>query len=298
MANDGGRIGRHHMNNASRSTAFRSTGIFSKFAKLTGALALTVACLSCTTAFALINGDYNVMLGESPRYLEAIVKFQRDEITASELYVIKYEESCKNPSIRLWDRNRPAFLVQNTSAVGQANEVSSFTIDLTQAGFEFGTGDSAADGFNGQIAFPNVKTDPGVTITGSSYVAGDTTKVQVNFTGLTRGKFAIFRLDLDPIPMVNVVYPDYRTVILGANGNSPALVSATFSEAGQPNASTPFQAFNGGIQNNIGSGLLEVYHNQSRTEMFDLDGTIPEPSSFVLLAVAGMGLASVRRRSS
>jgi hypothetical protein len=281
------------MNNASRST-----GIISKFAKLTGALALVLASLSSTTAFALINGDYNVMLGESPRYLEAIIKHQRGDITASELYVIKYEESCKNPSIRLWDRNRPAFLVQNTSAVGQLNDVSSFTIDLTQAGFEFGTGDSAPDGFNGQIALPNIRTDAGVTITGANYLAGDTTKVQVNFTGLTQGKFAIFRLDLDPIPMVNVVYPDYRVVILGANGNSPALVSATFSEAGQPDASTPFTAFSGGIQGNINSGLLEVYHNQSRTEMFDLDGTIPEPSSFVLLAMAGMGLASIRRRAA
>jgi hypothetical protein len=276
----------------------RSTGSFSKFAKLTGALALVVSCLSSSAAFAAINGDYNVMLGESPRYLEAIVKYQRDLITASELYVIKYEESCKNPSIRLWDRNRPAFLVQNTSADGELNDVSSFTIDLTQAGFEFGTGDTPADGFNGQIALPNVKTDPGVTITSASYVAGDTTKVQVNFTGLTQGKFALFRLDLDPIPMVNYLYPDYRAVILGANGNSPALVSATFKEAGQPDASTPFVAFNAGIQNNINSGLLEVYHNQSRTDMFDLDGVVPEPSSFALLAMAGMGLANIRRRAA
>jgi hypothetical protein len=280
------------MNNASRST-----GIFTKFAKLAGAVALVAGCLGSSSAFALINGDYNVMLGESPRYLEAIVKMQRGDITPSELYVIKYEESCKNPSIRLWDRNRPAFLIQNTSAVGEANSVSSFTIDLTQAGFEFGTGDGPTDGFNGNIALPNIRTEAGVTITGANYVAGDTTKVQVNFTGLTQDKFAIFRLDLDPVPMVNYLYPDYRAVILGANGNSPALVSATFSEAGQPDASTPFSAFVGGIQNNINSGLLEVYHNQSRTDMFDLDGTIPEPSSFALLAIAGMGLAGIRRRA-
>jgi hypothetical protein len=281
------------MNNASRST-----GIFTKFAKLAGAVALVAGCLGSTSAFALINGDYNVMLGESPRYLEAIIKHQRGDITASELYVIKYEESCKNPSIRLWDRNRPAFLIQNTSAVGEANSVSSFTIDLTQAGFEFGVGDTAPDGFNGNVALPNIRTDAGVTITSANYLLGDTTKVQVNFTGLTQGKFAIFRLDLDPVPMVNYLYPDYRVVILGANGNSPALVSATFSEAGQPDASTPFTAFIGGIQGNIGSGLLEVYHNQSRTDMFDMDGTIPEPSSFALLAIAGMGWVSLRRRAA
>jgi hypothetical protein len=281
------------MNNASRSTEF-----YSKFARIAGALALMAGCLGSSSAFAVINGDYNVMLGESPRYLEAIIKHQRGEITASELYVIKYEESCKNPSIRLWDRNRPAFLIHNTSAVGEANSVSSFTIDLTQAGFEFGVGDTPPDGFNGDIALPNIRTEAGVTITGANYVAGDTTKVQVNFTGLTQGKFAIFRLDLDPVPMVNYLYPDYRAVILGANGNSPALVSATFSEAGQPDASTPFTAFIGGIQGNIGSGLLEVYLNQSRTDMFDLDGTIPEPSSFALLAIAGMGLTSIRRRNA
>jgi len=283
--------------------AQRNQVSFSGLGKLRSLLAaLLLACCSYSTSFAAINGDYNVMIGESPRYLEAILKFQRNEIDASELYVIKYEESCMNPSIRLWQRNRPALLVQNTSAVGEANSISSFVIDIAQAGYEFGTGDVNGN-FNGSLIQFNVFSDPGVTAT-ANHVAGDSTKLQVNFTGLAVGKAAIFRVDLDPIPMVNHVYPDYRGILLGANigqgATSPALISATFTEPGEPNATTPTVAFNGGIVGNVNSGTLEVYHAQSRTDMFDMDGStdIPEPATLSLIALAGFGLLARRRRSA
>jgi hypothetical protein len=256
-------------------------------------LAVAFTCGLSSVSSAAINGDFNVTLGESTRYLDAILKFQRDEITASELYMIKYEESCKNPSIRLKDRNHPAMLVQNTS--DQDNFISSFVIDIQQAGYAFGAGDVANDGFTSYV-MPDWRSDAGVDIT-ANLVNGDPTKLQVNFSGLGKGKAALFRLDLDPVPVGNVMYPDYRVVLLGANGNDPSLIAATFSMTGSPDVSTTPAPFNGDIDGTINSGMLEVYTNQSRTDSFDFNGTteIPEPTTLALVALAGMGWFGRRR---
>lgn len=278
------------MMNSLRNRYFRS--------QLIALLAMVTVCSGASTSWAVINGDFNLMIGESPRYLDAILKFKRQEITASELYVIKYEESCKNPSLRLWDRNRPALLLQNTS--DEENFVSSFVIDIKQAGYAFGTGDGAGDGFTSYVQ-QDPRSDAGVTVS-ANLIADDPTKLQLNFTGLSKGKAALFRIDLDPVPVVNVLYPDYRGIILGADTGQgptdPALISATFSRDGMPDATTPAAPFNGNIQTTISSGMLEVYATQSRTDMFDFNGgtVIPEPATVSLLALAGAGICCRRRR--
>lgn len=253
-----------------------------------------------STSQAIVIGNYSFMIGESERFLEAILDFNRGEIDQAQLDAIHLEESCKNPSIRLQQRNRPAILIQNVSA--QENDISTFVIDLKQAGFEFGLGDNATEGFNGSPISLSNRSDPGVGATAS--LDATNTKLTINFTGLTSTasiqNAAIFRIDLDPSPMVNTLFPDYREVLLGAdagNGPSdPAIVQATFSMAGMPDVMSIPTVLNGPdtVSN---AGLLEIYHAQTPTGMFGTDGGtgIPEPATASLLGIMVLGLLSRRR---
>ncbi|TWU20393.1 PEP-CTERM sorting domain-containing protein [Bythopirellula polymerisocia] len=263
--------------------------------------ALVLVGLAASTSHAVVIGNFNFMIGESDRYLEAILDFNRGEITQAQLNAIHHEESCKNPSIRLQQRNRPAILVQNLSA--QENELSTFVIDLKQAGFSFGLGDSPSEGFNGTPVSPTNRSDPGVGVTG--VLDATNTKLTLSFTGLTSTpsiqNAAIFRIDLDPTPFISALYPDYREVLLGSDaGNGPtdpAMVQATFSMTGMPDATTPLTTLNG-PPTVSDAGLLEVYHAQTPTNMFETDGgTIPEPATASLLGIAMLGLIGRRRRA-
>ena len=252
-------------------------------------------CAFANVSQAIVIGNYSFMIGESDRYLEAILDFNRGEIDNNQLMEIRKEESCKNPSIRLQQRNRPAILVQNTSS--QANELSTFVIDLKQAGFEFGLGDNPPEGFNGTPVSPTTRSDPGVGVTG--VLANGNTELVLTFTGLGPNDAAIFRVDLDPVPMLNNLFPDYREVMMGSDaGNGPtdpALIQATFSMAGMPDAMTPQTALIG-PETVTNPGLLEVYHAQAPTSQFGQDGTtIPEPASATMLVFTALGLLGRKR---
>lgn len=270
--------------------------LFAPLARVLLVCVLIVA--TAATSQAVVVGNYSILIGESARYLKAVYDYNQGDITAQQLDQVKSEESCKNPSIRLFDRNQPAILVQNTSA--QDNEISSVVIELEQAGYVFGLGDAPRE-FGGEVFLRSNQTTASVGITGS--YDSSTNSLKIDFTGLGTEEVAIFRIDLDPdpnySPMVTELYPDYRSVLLGADPGTgptdPALISAVFSMAGMPDAETEPTPLDGPATIN-NAGELEVYHAQTMTDMFGQDGGIPEPTTVSLLGIASLGCIAGRRR--
>ncbi len=274
---------------------------------------VNLACASAPALAGFVKGSYQIDIGESERLLEAQLRNQRGALSDAELHAIETEESCKNPSQRLIDRNRPAILLQNTSALTPTNEISQFVIDLEEIGFEFGTGDFNPDPFAGGLTILSNRSDAGVSISSSFGTVSDVdlttdrSKLVLDISGLTPGKALIFRFDLDPNPMTTTMFPDYRQVMLGANTGSgpatPSLISATFASDYDDDERmttstnpTPFVGeFNGILST---AGLLEGYHSQGSSQMFGQNGgteEIPEPSTAVLLFAGFAGLSLARR---
>lgn len=276
-------------------------------------VAALVAWASTPAHAGFVSGSFKIDIAESERLLEAMLKEERREITPVQLNAIHLEESCKNPSIRLIDRNRPAIVLRNISDLSTKNEISQFTIDLQQIGFEFGNGDFDPDPFAGMLTILSNRSDPGITLA-SSYgtvsdldLTEDRSKLVLDIGGLTPGKALFFRLDLDPNPMTTVAFPDYRHVMLGADvgdGNgpaAPALISALFA-AGEGSdrmttATRPFE-FRPGIEEILTTaGLIEGYHSQAPSQRYSTNGSteIPEPST-VMLLLAGLACNYLSRR--
>lgn len=258
-----------------------------------------------------VSGSYQINIGESGRVLEAMVKEQRGLINHDQFTSIKMEEMWKSPSIRLVDRNRPAIVLQNISDPSTNNEISQFTIDIKQLGYEFGTGDFNLDPFAGSLTLLTKYSDPGVTLSSSYGTVSDVdstidrTKLVLNIGGLTPGRSLIFRVDLDPTPMTSVAYPDFQYVLLGAdieNGQGPATpaeISALFASGSMTTVTAPMDFAPGMGQTFPSAGLLEPYHSQSNSSLYQQTGgtEIPEPSTALLLLAGLAGLSRYRRRS-
>lgn len=229
-------------------------------------------------------------IGENARVLRASLQLEAGEINQAEYQQILVQETCHNPSSRLQDRNRPYLSVQNTSENDE--EITSVVINMEEVGFEFGDGDMAGDGFDGLLSMLSAQSDDGVELTSAMYL-GDMSEIQLDFTGLTEGLAAIFRLDIDE-PDGMYMFPDYREAFQGANegvGRTGALakLSATFDTGASVNALFPRV----GLVTN--SGIPERYHSQSMTTT--ATSMVPEPTTLVLFVSALAGTAVMRRRA-
>ena len=287
-------------------------GVFTRLSRccFLAASGLLVGLLThSVTQAGFVAGSYRVDIAESERLLDAMLKEQRGEISEAQLEEIEHQEMCRNPSARLIDRNRPAILLQNTSDASSDNELSQFTIDLEQFGYEFGNGDFSPDIFDNSLTYLSNKSDAGISINSSYGTVSDTdltldpTKLVLDIEGLTAGKSVIFRFDIDPVHDLDFLYPDYRMVVLGADAgdglSDPALISATFASGSgdeRMTSSTPYSDFTREFGDTITSGLIENYGLQHEPEMHTQSGStiIPEPSAGLLLLL-GLGFVSRSR---
>lgn len=278
--------------------------------------ALLLLCSTMAPAQAgFVNGSYKINIGESARTLNAMLEEERGEITHEQFAAIKMEEMWKSPGIRLVDRNRPVIVLQNTSDPTLPNELTRFTIDIEQLGYEFGTGDFATDPFAGELTYVSKYSDPGVTLS-SSYgtvsevdLTPDPTKLVLDISGLTAGKALMFRVDLDPVPIGSIAFPDYQYILLGGDigdGNgpaTPAMISALFTagegESLMSTATQPAPLAPGMQQTFPTQGLLEAYHFQSSSSLYQQTGgtEVPEPTAALLLLAGLAGLLPGRLRS-
>lgn len=254
-----------------------------------------------------VSGSFKLNIGESSRVLDAMLREERGQINHDQFVAIKMEEMWKSPNSRLVDRNRPTILLQNISDSSTNNEIAEFTIDINQLGYEFGNGDFTPDIFNGALALVTKYSDSGVTLSASYGAVSDsdptldTTKLKLNIGGLTPGKALMFRVDLDPVPMNNVAFPDYQCILTGASDvpgetNTPASIVALFASGSGENrmttATAPADFIQGVGQTFIGAGLLEAYHDQSGSHLYSQTGgtEIPEPSTLLLVLAGAAGL--------
>jgi hypothetical protein len=272
----------------------------SRFVRLTcGAAALLALAVASRPAHAVVPNPtgFRVDISSSPRVLDALDMKNDGEITASEFYAIKYDEACDNPHLRIKARNTPAIMLQNIP--NSAAPITSFTLEINEGPYEFGTGDAGSMGFIDYVKNIAMYTDPGVSITSSS-VSADKKTLTVNFDGFTAGKKAIFQVDLDTTDPNGFMYPDYRMVLFGAplegeNPTTPATASALFT-ANSPAPNTATQT----LQLEQLTETPQFYEQDIRPyhtmDKIDINGgEIPEPTG-VTLALAGIAAFAGRCR--
>jgi hypothetical protein len=271
---------------------------FHRFAVLVSLGSLLGVCFQATAARAA--ESFDMQISPYVQVLGAVSDFQRGDITAEMMHDIIFDASWDNPNLRIRARNKPAFLLENTSTTLSA-EITSFSATIPAGTtFSFGDGDMAMDNFTNFVRSNVAYNDPGVSITGSSLSNGGKT-VTVNFSGLTVGKRVLFNLDLDTSS--GFPYPDFRTVLFGAPSlpGSPQTAPGSFTvDFANPSGSVTDDFVSPDLDASqpltFAGANIRPYSFMDMVEHLGIGGQIPEPSSAVLCLASLGALAACRRR--
>ncbi len=260
--------------------------ITSRLSYVAGAMVLTMAMQSHVVVAGSVNGSYTIDIASSERLLDALG-------TPNEA-AVQQQESCDNPHYRVRARNKPAVMITNDA--GSAGDITSITLQLNESVYLFGQGDTALDGFD-QYIKNSAYTDAGVDITSSS-VSGST--LTVNFSGLSASKSVIFRIDIDTNDPNIFPFPDFRTVLFGADtGNgpgTPAEHTATFTSGDMSSTTLATQLDSIVGQMEFFEGQVRPYHSADPVIPHGGGGTVPEPTSAVLFLAGMMSAIALRRK--
>ncbi|HMP07676.1 MAG TPA: hypothetical protein PJ982_15100 [Lacipirellulaceae bacterium] len=245
---------------------------------------------------------FSLDISPSARVLGALDMFRDGIITSQQYYSIKYDEACDNPHLRIRARNKPALMLGNFS--DSAAPITSFTLQINEGPYVFGTGDVVGDNFTDFIK-NTMYTDAGVSITGS-VVSPDMKTLTVNFSGLDAGKKVVFHIDLDTTDPNAFMYPDYRMVLFGAplpgeSPTTPGTASATFVNAASPAPNDKTLSFNFDQMTETPTWANEnirPYKIMDSMEVIQMG--IPEPgsASLALAGAAALALRVRRRRAA
>ncbi len=268
--------------------SYRSSG--SLFVR-TSKVMLGIFALALVSSASQVEAQSSVRyeLGESSRVLRASLDLQRGNISQAEFNAIRMTETCKSPSSRLHDRNRPWIMVWNTST--SSEEIDTVSIDLKEPGFEFGDGDLPGDGFDGMLSLLSNRSDGGVSLTSKSY-GSDNSELVLNFSGLSNDLAAIFRIDIDE-PGGIAMFPDFRAALMGADTGGGPGQRATLTTNYSSGASDISRFGQAGALST--SGVAEAYHAQSLSPI-EPSTTVPEPTTLALMLAALAATAVLRRK--
>lgn len=194
-------------------------------------------------------------------------------------------------------RDMPYIQITNNSTEGVTGEIARFTMtigDLWQNNHHF-------DLVNMIEVSPGVTWSLNLPDSVQGGVRADA--IDISFTGLTRGKFARFRTDIDNDTGNIDMFTDYRTVLFDMNGTSAtdnAYVTVTFKDPPFPNQSVAnfLPDFNLVGSTITGVGFTNCCFSDTTPGFGGGGGTpqIPEPSTVVLLGLGALGLGVLRRR--